>query len=260
MKKDITGLKFGKLTVIKYMGLDKFMKAQWYCECECGGSIITNTSRLTGGRTTSCGCLKGNRGQQIVKIHEGDKYGKLTVIRQTKSDKFGNAKWLCECECGNQIEVIAHNLRKGIVKSCGCLNRITEEERRLGGVLKGMKQRCENPKCKMYPWYGGRGIKVCEDWQDIKVFREWALRNGYRIGLTIDRIDVNGNYEPSNCRWISQAEQMNNTRSNIWLEYNGELHNITQWAEIIGMKPKTLQARITNLGWSVERALTEPVH
>ena len=120
------------------------------------------------------------------------------------------------------------------------------------------RSRCRDINCKPYKHYGGRGIKVCAEWDnDFKAFYDWAMANGYKEGLTLDRIDNNGNYEPSNCRWITVKEQSNNRRSNRLLSFRGETKTVSQWAEVIGMSRDTLHHRLAS-GWDVERALTTP--
>ena len=122
-----------------------------------------------------------------------------------------------------------------------------------------MKGRCNNSNVECYPNYGGRGIKVCEEWEkDYSAFKAWALENGYVVGLSIDRIDSNGNYEPQNCRWISIKAQQNNKRNNRRVPYNDEILTIAKWAERTGISKTTIRRRL-DAGWSVERALTEPV-
>lgn len=128
---------------------------------------------------------------------------------------------------------------------------------RLYQVWNAMKMRCANPNAISYKYYGGKGITVCDEWQTFEVFRDWALSNGYREGLSIDRIDSNGNYEPSNCRWATSKEQQNNTSYNRVLTYGDETHNITQWSEILGIPRTTLYNRARR-GWSVSRLLSKP--
>ena len=120
-----------------------------------------------------------------------------------------------------------------------------------------MKNRCNSPNNTNYQSYGGRGIKICDEWQDFKNFKDWAIANGYEDSLTIDRIDVNGDYTPSNCRWITQKEQCNNRRTTHLIEYNGEIHSMKQWSVILGIHPRTLKSRLDS-GWSVERAFSQP--
>lgn len=121
-----------------------------------------------------------------------------------------------------------------------------------------IKRRCNNPKT--YKNYGGRGIKVCDEWsKDFMAFYEWAMANGYRDDLTIDRIDVNGNYEPNNCRWVTMKEQENNRRNNHHITYNGETHTIAEWGDILNIPYKVLLQRITTYKWSIEKAFNIPV-
>jgi hypothetical protein len=121
-----------------------------------------------------------------------------------------------------------------------------------------MKQRCYDQNVKEYKHYGGRGIKVCAEWlDDFMEFYKWATENGYKEGLTIDRKDVNGNYEPNNCMWVDRKAQNNNTRANRYITYNGETHTMAQWAEIKGLKLQTLANRLNIYGWDIERALNE---
>lgn len=123
-----------------------------------------------------------------------------------------------------------------------------------------MKKRCNCPQDPAYSYYGGKGVKVCSEWEnDFSAFREWAYKNGYKDGLSIDRIDVNGNYEPSNCRWVTMKTQANNQTNTLKIEYRGTVKTLHEWADILGIKAPTLYYRIYKLGWSIERAFTENV-
>lgn len=133
-----------------------------------------------------------------------------------------------------------------------------ETKTRLHKIWDCMHERCERVKHPHYDAYGGRGINVCEEWKEYLPFAEWARNNGYTDELTIDRIDVNGNYEPNNCRWITMKEQHSNKRSNRIIEYRGQKYTLTQLAEKSGIKKTTLKERI-NLGWSIEDAVERPV-
>lgn len=193
----------------------------------------------------------------------GKRFGRYTVICRNGSDTNGSAMWKCKCDCGNIRTVRGYILNKGQTTSCGCTHatHISLNNKRLYGIWSNMKQRCENQRQKRYYDYGGRGIEICNEWKtSSQSFIEWSLLNGYNDSLTIDRIDINGNYEPSNCRWITNKEQQHNKRCNHIIEYNGISQSITKWANEIGINPNTLICRIERYGWNVERALTEKVH
>lgn len=133
-----------------------------------------------------------------------------------------------------------------------------ETKTRLHKIWESMHSRCENPNHKYYANYGGRGIVVCDEWNEYLSFRDWAIETGYNDNLTIDRIEVNGNYCPENCRWATIREQQNNKRSNHLVQFNGVSHTISEWSEIIGIKKTTIKERL-NAGWPIEKVLTEPV-
>ncbi len=132
----------------------------------------------------------------------------------------------------------------------------TNRNSRLHRIWANMKARCKNPQNDRFHDYGGRGIKVCDEWNDYLTFKEWAMSNGYADDLTIDRIDVNGNYEPSNCRWVDRLTQQNNMRTNTTLVYKGESHTLAEWSKIFNIPYHTLVTRYTR-GWTVERLFTK---
>lgn len=166
----------------------------------------------------------------MIKNEIGNRYGMLTVLKYAGTSKRREARWLCKCDCGKEIAVYGSNLRNGHQTSCGCNHFKKGKENgnfkgghcrdRLYHVWISMKQRCCNPKNRKYPYYGGRGIRVCDEWQEYETFRAWAYANGYNEKAkygdsTIDRIDVNGNYEPNNCRFADLFVQSQNRRNVI---------------------------------------------
>ena len=190
----------------------------------------------------------------------GRRFGYWTVIARAKNNTHGSAQWQCQCDCGKVRVIGAEYLKNGRSQSCGCHKN--DYNRRHGGkgtklyeVWRFMRYRCESPNNQAYPMYGARGIQVCEDWHDFAAFRVWAMDNGYREGLSIDRIDVNGNYEPSNCRWTDARTQMNNRRNTPHYEYGGKRMTISEWSKETGIPRNTLLNRIKR-GWSFERAIS----
>lgn len=203
----------------------------------------------------------------------GQRFGRLTVISRAANTKRGNAGWLCKCDCGNEATTTGPHLISGHTKSCGCyrVDRSKETNRKHGlfvgsthkrpriyGIWARMKQRCLDPNVSEYGRYGGRGIKVCNEWMEFIPFRDWALANGYSDDLSIERIDNDGNYEPSNCKWIPQREQIKNSTSNKFITYNGQTKNIKEWATSLGIPYPALLHRIRKR-WAIERAFTQAV-
>lgn len=214
-KEDLTGKKFNRLTALEYVG-DK----KWLCRCECGNTVKVKAYDLKKGKTKSCGCFNTER---IKKM--GEKYGKI----------YG--KIYGRINIHNAIEAkTTHG----------------ESKTRLYRIWRNMRTRCNNDHSGNY---GNRGIKHCEEWYSFENFMEWSLNNGYKDDLTIDRIDVNGDYEPDNCRWVSRHDQARNTRSNVFITYKGETHCLADWELITGLP---VQQRYTKLHWSVEDCLTKP--
>lgn len=179
-----------------------------------------------------------------------------------------NVCWLCKCYCGNNFVVRATDIRTGNTKSCGCLNKKLAGDRarkhgnrnsRLYNIWNNMKMRCSNINSINYKNYGGRGIKVCEEWNEyFESFYYWAMNSGYNVNLTLDRIDNNKDYNPNNCRWIDYKRQGNNKRNNHILEYKNKKHSIAEWSDITGIPYDALWSRIKK-GWDVEKALTQPL-
>lgn len=260
---DLTGQKFGKLTVI---GIDNphytsggNRVTMWKCICGCGNTLSVSNSNLKYGSTSSCGCV---RHPDLT----GLRFGKLKVISRSETRK-GLRYWKCKCDCGNYTNVSSTNLKYGGILSCGCfyterLKTHGLSDTRLYRIYSGMKTRCYNPNTKAYHHYGGRGISICDEWlgeNGFMNFYDWAMENGYSDNLSIDRIDVNGNYEPNNCRWATQETQTRNKRNNLIIEYKGVSKTLVEWSEEIGISYSILNDRITMLGWDTKKAFTTPV-
>lgn len=184
----------------------------------------------------------------------GQRFGRLTVLRSAGNSKSGHTTLL----------------RSGATKSCGCLKHEylvqshtthSETQTRLYNIWAKMRGRCARESDSGFENYGGRGITVCMEWQEsYEKFRDWALSHGYKDGLTIDRKDNNGPYSPENCRWADAKQQARNRRSNNVITFNGETRLAIEWDEILGFSRRTVSRRVKSRGWSVERALTEPIH
>lgn len=199
----------------------------------------------------------------------GTRYGRWTVLYEgTPVIREGNRrirKWVCRCDCGTEREVFEKSLKSGASESCGCYHSELMHEvgkvntthgmtnTRLYRIYKHMRRRCSDPKDIRYERYGGRGIRVCDEWSTFEPFAEWALSNGYDDSLSIDRIDTNGDYTPDNCKWSTNSEQAVNRSTTCLIEYNGKTQSISQWADEIGMPYKKLWKRIHS-GWTPERA------
>ncbi|EGO2129171.1 hypothetical protein OGA59_004515 [Salmonella enterica] len=197
-------------------------------------------------------------------IRPGEVYGRLTVISFTGEVKRGSKVFKCSCSCGNEKNVLASNLRHGITQSCGCLASDRKKERmtkhglsksRLFKIWEGMKGRCNDKDDKDY---GGRGISYHESFQTFEGFLK-GLPAGYNNGLTLDRIDVNGNYEPGNLRWASRKEQSNNRRDNVRVTdpKSGDVLTLSELSDRYGLPYRKFHQRLVR-GWSLEDALSKP--
>lgn len=223
-------------------------------------------------------------------VNAGDRYGMLTIIkfhhektlyyprkdasyRKTRLGKRTYRYYECQCDCGNTCVVELTHLRTGHTQSCGCFREWKMNQPRnvnthklsshpLYGTWCKMRARCNSQKDGNYKNYGGRGIKVCDEWNASPLpFISWAESHGWYdgCGLTLDRIDCNGDYSPDNCRWANCKTQSNNKRTNHYITYKGETHTTAEWAEIIGISLSGLHKRLKN-NWSLEDALTKPAN
>lgn len=190
------------------------------------------------------------------------RFGRLTALRFLGREK-SNSYWECKCDCGNICKRRASHITSGASSSCGCYNKEVAAERLkthglsdhpLMNIHNAMISRCENKNSKSHKYYGAKGRSVCERWHDFKNFYD-DMVDGYRPGLTLEREDVNGNYEPLNCYWATPYEQARNRTDNVFIEFNGERMIMADWATKVGIKKGTLWHRL-NSGWTLEKALT----
>lgn len=198
----------------------------------------------------------------------GKKFNRWTIMAFDHIGCSRSAFYLCRCDCGTIRTVNLAQLKNGHSKSCGCLRRDSAtvhggtggykgHKPRLYKIWSGIKDRCKCSTNKDYKNYGGRGILVCDSWLSFDAFRNWALQNGYRDNLTIDRIDVNGNYCPENCRWATLKEQSRNRRTSQMITFGGKTQCATAWCEELHMNRNLVSQRL-KAGWSIERALLTP--
>lgn len=194
----------------------------------------------------------------------GKKFGEWTVIEKAEKATSGNYKWLCRCSCGNLKKVDGNSLRGGRSTKCvSCVEPYSKTKysgKPIQVILKGMKQRCYYKKHNKYKDYGGRGIGIHQEWIDNPVsFYDWAYDNGYKEGLSIERIDNNGNYEPSNCTFIEVNEQQQNKRKNNWITINGKTKILADWCKQFNINRNTVSSRVKR-GMGYEEALTRSVN
>lgn len=257
------GLKFGKLTVVSAKkDTNRKGTTICHCICECGNESDVPLSALKAGQSRSCGCQhKFDFSKYKDKIYNGNK-----IVELIDSEK---KTILCECSCGNKFTCRIFDLtcQKSPILNCGKCGIVLEKPikafrkyrvSRLENIYYKMLRRCYNSNDQDFLRYGGRGISVCDEWQQsFNNFRSWALDNGYQEDLTIDRIDVNGNYEPSNCRWATRKEQSNNTRRTKKYNFNGGLYTASEIADMIGINYGTLKSRLRN-GMDIYTATSTP--
>lgn len=199
----------------------------------------------------------------------GMRFGRL-LVQSFNSKIIGGTKWNCLCDCGNAVIVRSGELRKGKTKSCGCFRKefISIAKRSHGyrrhplyGVWNDIKNRCFNSNRKSYKNYGGRGITMCDEWRkNPKSFIDWCLSHGWMPGVEIDRENNDGNYEPSNCRFVTPIINANNKRNNVKVHYNGRFMGMRELSEISnGVPGKTILRRIRDFGWDIDKAVNTPL-
>lgn len=211
-------------------------------------------------------CFQPNKTRDIT----GCRFGNLTAIRFDHRDervKGGPHYWIFRCDCGKEIVARKNAVTSGNTKRCvDCSNQLSSKRNTTHGLTNtrlykewaGMIQRCENQSSTSWSRYGANGVSVCTEWHRFESFKDWAFENGYTDEMTIDRIDSNGNYEPSNCRWSTVREQANNKNKTIWITYNGERLPLSYWSDRLKIKYHTLYDRLFLHNWTVEKAFTTP--
>lgn len=258
-KNNNVGKTYGDLTTIRFLGYYK-KNPKWLCRCSCGNEVELYENKLKQSINPNCGSA-------VHKKFVGKRFNRLVVTKDYITE-HGKRKYLCMCDCGNQIYVPVSNLNSGNTKSCGCLSKEVTSERnykhghygeRIYNIWSKMLSRCEKKYETSYLRYGGKGITVCEEWKDFTNFYNWAINNGYSDDLTIDRIDNRKNYCPENCRWASYKQQARNQTSNVIVEYNGESKTLSEWAELFSLPYKTVHLRYRRYNWDISKTLNTPI-
>ncbi|MFI2856871.1 hypothetical protein ACH6EH_06995 [Paenibacillus sp. JSM ZJ436] len=258
----LEGRRVGRLLILEYNSKNK----RYLCICECGNYKELRSGDLNQSKVKSCGCILKERTPDLV----GKKINMLTVLE--KVSESGYSLFLCECECGSQKIFRGKDLNQDKVKSCGNHYRDLIGEAnsthkktntRIYKIYRGMMMRCFDENSQSYQGYGGRGISVCSEWADtdgFMSFYNWSMENGYDETLTIDRIDNERGYSPSNCRWTTREVQQNNRRGNILFTHEGETKTLAQWCKILNLKYDTIWKRIYKYNFSFEKAILHQIH
>lgn len=264
--RDLTGRVFGKLTVIETTEFRSGQSIVWHCRCECGTHTMVASNNLTSrDPTRSCGCGRPSTAVDLT----GQVFGRLTAVEPTDRRIRRQVVWRCRCECG--VEVLAHSssLVSHHIQSCGCLRRdvstvrMTTHGATIGKVMtheykvwRSLRYRCKNPESPMAPRYVGRGITVCRRWDTFANFI--ADMGPCPTGMTIERIDNDGHYEPGNCKWATYAEQSRNRCNTRNVTLNGVTMCLTDWAVKAGIPINTVRSRLRE-GWPMDQAIGLPV-
>jgi len=250
---DLTGRRFGMWTVVRRSDVSSSGKTMWLCVCNCGTARDVASGSLTAHRhpSRSCGCV-------WVGDLAGRAFGALTVV--SEDTKIGKGRgWLCHCQCGSLVNRSTGQLRAGRGLSCSDCRRVALGESSNGGTkeyraYRAMKDRCTNKRGSAYHHYGGRGIRVCDEWTHS--YRAFLSHIGRAPtpAHTIDRIDVNGNYEPGNVRWATPTEQGANRRCRVIVEFNGRSMSCPEWERMLGLPRNSVRARLAK-GAELSRVL-----
>ena len=198
-------------------------------------------------------------------VKQGDRYGRLFVVTVGKYEGTYDYQAICWCDCNSGLKRIrAQSLKSGAVVSCGCYHKEVTSSHNLSkhryySRWQNMMDRCYNPECAAYPDYGGRGIKVCKDWHDVSKYVE-QLPDGYFEGAHLDRINNDGDYEPTNVRWVTPKQNHGNRRSARLISFNGATLSATEWSTVTGLPASAITNRLDEQGWSVEETLTTPLY
>jgi len=253
------GDKINELTVIEETDRKQGQK-RFKCRCSCGNITIKYETKLKSGVSISCGCKKveqlieNNKKKAAANLDEllGKTFNQLTIIEEAERIN-GKRQVKCLCSCGSIKSYDAYKVKSGDTKSCGCAKSQQLQETktihngrhtRLYSKWSGMKRRCYNQNDSHYPDYGGRGITICDEWKDdFATFRKWAYLNGYDDSLTIERIDVNKGYSPSNCKWIPFSDQGANKSTTVRMIYKGEVRSVSEISKLENMNHKTITSR-----------------
>lgn len=267
---DYIGKKYGHLTVVGEAPKTHRYSNLFVFQCDCGNTTIEQPSRVISGHKSTCGkCEYANRTLSPhfdIEDYIGKKNNMLTVVgvaEKKPTDEYWKLR--CSCECGRFINLTPSQFSRGLVKSCGCLRGegyLAKDNRTshpLYGIWNQMMSRCYKETTRFYNRYGGRGIKVCEEWHDFWNFVKWSDSVGGRPdGLEIDRIDNDGPYAPWNCRWATRYQQLINRSNNVRITFNGKTQTLVEWSKELDMSYVALNHRYQR-GWDVERMLTTPV-
>ncbi len=270
------GQKFGHLTIINYIpreiknGKKERLKVE--CICDCGKRCVKVFKEIRSGNTKGCGC-RIDRNKEYYDSLIGKKFNHLTILEIVGSNKDKKKLARCLCDCGNEHITTIKSIKNGLTKSCGCLQKEIVGSRfvidgrsheRLYTIYTNMKARCYNINSSSYKDYGKRGITICKEWlDDYNTFKKWSINNGYSEDLTIDRINVDGNYEPTNCRWVNLDVQANNKRNNHYITYNGKTQTLKQWCDEFNLNYRVVSSRFYRRCWenkSIEEKLFTPKH